>query len=229
MNRSRPDDDGLENRIRHLQSSRLFEGAGRAVVERYAPAFSLHRIPPHTTIVLDPDAERTVHVIRKGRVRLELRTAAGAALVLAQLATGDAFGVETLAQQRPQSKFAVCVQPTLLLSASAGALAEAMTSSRVSSNVARVLAEHLDGAATGLSALANAPLCRSVYAALEYAALERGVAVADGTLLDAALDPDDVAALARTSAHEAATALFFLERSGRIRKNGSSITLLAGY
>jgi hypothetical protein len=104
-----------------------------------------------------------------------------------------------------------------------------MTSPQLSGNVARVLAEHLDGAATGLSALAHAAICRCVYSALECASLERGVAVADGTLLDVALSADDVAALARTSAQEAATALFFLERNGRIRTSGSSITLLGGY
>jgi hypothetical protein len=99
----------------------------------------------------------------------------------------------------------------------------------MATNVARVLADQLDGAATGVCGLGYAALCRCVYAALEHAALERGVRVADGTLLDVALGPDDVAALARTSPQDAATALFFLERDGRIRANGSSITLLAAY
>jgi hypothetical protein len=106
-------------------------------------------------------------------------------------------------------------------------LAGAMRSARLSANVARVLAEHLDGAAIGLRALANTALCRCVYVALRNAALERGVAVEDGTLLDVALGPDDVAAVTRTSPQEAATALFFLERSGHIRRSGSMITLIA--
>jgi hypothetical protein len=45
--------------------------------------------------------------------------------------------------------------------------------------------------------------------------------------LDIAIAPHDVAALARCSPDAAAAALFFLERDGRIRANGTLITLLA--
>ena len=66
-----------------------------------------------------------------------------------------------------------------------------------------------------------------MYAALGKISLEHGVAIENGTLLDIALRPEDIAALTRSSADDVAMALFFLEREGRIRREGSLITLLA--
>lgn len=202
----------------------------RDLVERCAGLFELRRVAANAIIVLDGAADPTVHVIRRGNVRLELRNARGEALVVAQLGVGDVFGVETLVGGRSQATFAVCTQETILLSARADGLASAVASCvRMSTNVARILVQELDGVATSLHGLGYAELCARVYAALQRVSLERGVAVADGTLLDVALGVDDVAALIRSSPDDAAAVLFFLERDGRIRRSGPLITLLATY
>jgi CRP-like cAMP-binding protein len=223
-------DEVLANTVHRLLNSRLFQGVPRDLVERCAGLFELRRIGANAILVLDGAPERHVHVIRRGNVRLELRNARGEALVLAQLGAGDVFGVETLVGGRSQATFAVCTQETLLLSARADGIAPAVASCvRMSANVARILAQELDGVATSLHGLDYAELSARVYAALQRVSLERGVAVADGTLLDVALGADDVAALIRSSPDDAAAVLFFLERDGRIRRSGPLITLLATY
>jgi CRP-like cAMP-binding protein len=220
-------DEVRVNSVDRLGRSRLFAGAERALVERCAAAFDLHRIADGTTIVLDGTAERSVHVIRRGAVRIELRGPRGVRLVAGQLREGDAFGVESLLGARPHATFAVCTQSTTLLSAPAAALAGALQASpAVGTNVARIVVEQFDGVAIALDGLRHAALAARIYAVLERLAPAYGVDVADGTLLDVALAADDVAALARCSAIDAETALFFLERDGRIGKNGSLITLL---
>ena len=221
-------DEVLANSVDRLRRSRLFEGVRADLAERCAASFALRRIAAETTIVLSGEADRSVHVIRRGNVRLELRGERGVALVVAQLGAGDVFGVETLAGGLRQPRFAVCARGTMLLSAPADRLISAVQSSaRVTANVASVLAKEIDGVATALHGLAYADLTVRVLAVLQRISLECGVAVADGTLLDVALRADDLAALTRSAPHEAAAALFFLERDGRIRTSGSLITLLA--
>jgi hypothetical protein len=95
-----------------------------------------------------------------------------------------------------------------------------------STNVAAILAAELDGFATTFRGLGYAELAHRIYSALERMSLERGVTVADGTLLDVELGAADLAALTRIPAQEVATAVFHLERDGWIRTNGSLITLL---
>jgi CRP/FNR family transcriptional regulator, cyclic AMP receptor protein len=215
------------NSVYRLGRSRLFAGTEHELVKGCAASFTLNRIAAGTTIVLDGDAELNVHVIRRGAVRLELRGGRDTVLVVARLRAGDVFGVETLLGERPHATFAVCTQQTTLLSAPAAALASAFRSSaQMPANVARILVRQLSGIATSLHGVRYAPLATRVYAVLESVALEHGVAVADGTLLDVALEADDVGALTRCSPDDAAAALFFLERDGRIRTNGSLITLL---
>jgi CRP-like cAMP-binding protein len=197
-------DEVLANSVRHLRRSRLFVGVPGDLVESYAALFALRLVADDTAIVLDGRAERTVHVIRRGKVRIELRGPRGAALVVTHLAAGDVFGAETLVNKRPQASIAVCTQRTMLLSASAAALRSGLgRCARLSTNVAAILA-----------------------AALERMSLERGVKVADGTLLDVELGAADLAALTRSPQQEVATAVFHLERDGWIRTNGSLITLL---
>lgn len=216
------------NDVDRLHRSRLFAGADRALVERYAPSFELRRIAAGTTLVLDADAERSVYVIRRGIVRLELRSEHGGALVVALLRQGDVFGVEALLGARLHARFAVCSQETMLLSARAAVLAPVFRASPgLSANVAHILVSELEGAATAYHGLRYAQLAADIYAVLKRVAVDYGVAVAAGTLLDIALDTDDVAALARCFPDDAAAALFFLERDGRIQTNGSLITLLA--
>lgn len=215
------------NSVYRLQRCRLFAGTERELVERCAGSFTLSRIAASTTIVLGGDAELNVHVIRRGAVRLELRATHDMVMVVTQLRAGDVFGVETLLGEGPHATFAVCTQPTTLLSAPAAALASACRSSaQMSANVGRILARQLNGIAASLHGLRYACLATRVYAVLEAVALEHGVAVADGTLLDVALNADDVGVLTRCSPDDAAAALFFLERDGRIRTNGSLITLM---
>ncbi|HYZ15378.1 MAG TPA: Crp/Fnr family transcriptional regulator [Candidatus Acidoferrum sp.] len=216
------------NDVDRLHRSRLFAGTDRALVERYAPSFEFRRIAAGTTLVLGGDSERSVYVIRRGSVRLQLRAGRGGTLLVALLLPGDVFGVEALLGARPLARFAVCSQRTMLLSARAAVLEPALPASpRLSANVARILVRELEGVATTLYGLRYADLAACIYAVLKRVALEYGVAVAAGTLLDIALNADDVAALARCSPDEAAAALFFLERDGRIQTNGSLITLLA--
>jgi CRP/FNR family cyclic AMP-dependent transcriptional regulator len=215
------------NSVYRLQRCRLFAGTERELVERCAASFTLNRIAAGTTIVLGGDAELNVHVIRRGAVRLELRAAHDTVLVVAQLRAGDVFGVETLVGEGPQATFGVCTQQTTLLSAPSAALASAFRSSaQMSANVGRILFRQLNGIATSLHGLCYSCLATRVYAVLEAVALEHGVAVTDGTLLDVALSEEDIGVLTRCSPDDAAAALFFLERGGRIRTNGSLITLL---
>ena len=221
-------DEVWANSVDRLHRSRLFAGAPRELVEASAPSFALRRVAAGTAIVLDSEAERGVHVIRRGAVRLELRGSRGAVLVVARLRAGDVFGVEALLGERPHGTFAICTQQTMLLSASAATLAPAFRScAQIPTNVAGILVEQLSGIATALHGLRYTSLAMRVYDVLERVARDYAVAVADGTLLDVALDAEDVAALARCSPDDAADALFFLERNGRIRMNGSLITLLA--
>jgi CRP-like cAMP-binding protein len=216
------------NDVERLHRSRLFAGTDRALVERYAPSFELHRVDAGTTIVLERAAEQSVCVVRRGIVRLEVRSPNGDQLVVALLHSGDAFGVEALLGVQPHARFAVCSRPAILLSTRAAVLAPAFRACpTLSANVARILYRELKGAVTALQGLRYSDLASYIYAILERVALDHGVAVASGTLLDIALYADDVAALARCSADDAAAALFFLERDGRIQTNGSLITLLA--
>jgi hypothetical protein len=119
------------------------------------------------------------------------------------------------------------VHETLLLSARSESLLPALDeSARFARNVAEVLAQTLEGFAIALRGLLHTPCNERVFGVLERIAREHGVAVADGILLDVALAPDDIATLIRSSSGAAAEALFFLEREGRIRTDGSLITLL---
>jgi CRP-like cAMP-binding protein len=220
-------DEVLANSFDHLRRSRLFAEVPENLVETSAALFAPRLVPDGTALVLDGRAERTVHVLRRGRVRLELRGPGSAVLVVRQLAAGDAFGVETLVERRPQFKIAVCTQRTMLLSASAAALQAALgRCARFSTNVAAILALELEGFATAFHGIGSVEHARRVYAALERISLERGVQVTGGTLLDIELGVADLAALTRSSPQEVAAAVFFLERDGWIRTNGSLITLV---
>ena len=220
-------DEVLANSVRHLRRSRLFAGVPGDLVESYAALFALRLVADDTAIVLDGRAERTVHVIRRGKVRIELRSPHGADLVVTRLAAGDVFGADTLFNKRPQASIAVCTQRTMLLSAPAAALRSGLgRCARLSTNVAAILAAELDGFATAFRGLGYTELAHRIYTALERMSLERGVTVADGTLLDVELGPADLAALTRSPAKDVATAVFYLERDGWIRTNGSLITLL---
>jgi CRP-like cAMP-binding protein len=216
------------NDVDRLHRSRLFCGTSRALVERYAASFECLRIAAGTTLALDGDEERSVYVIRRGNVRLEVRSPQGGKLVVALLRQGDVFGIEALLGTRSHARFAVCSPRTMLLRAPAAELATAfLASPTLSANLARIILSEIEGVATALNGLRYAHLAAHICAILERLGLDYGVAVAAGTLLDIALDSDDVAALARCSPHDAAAALFFLERDGRIQTNGSLITLLA--
>jgi CRP-like cAMP-binding protein len=216
------------NNVDRLHRSRLFAGTDRALAERYAPFFELHRVDAGTTLILDGDAERTVWVIRRGIVRLEVPTPSGEQLVVARLRPGDVFGIEALLGARPHARFAVCSQPAILLSTRAAVLAPAFRACpKLSANAARILFREHEGLVEAFDGLRYADLASYIYTILVRVALDYGVVVASGTLLDIALNADDVAALARCSPDDAAASLWFLERNGRIQTNGSLITLLA--
>jgi CRP/FNR family transcriptional regulator, cyclic AMP receptor protein len=216
------------NNVERLHRSRLFAGTDRALVERYASSFELHRVNAGTTIVLERAAEQNVCVVRRGIVRLEVRSQNGDQLVVALLRSGDAFGVEALLGVRPRARVAVFPRPATLFSTRAAVLAPAFRACpTLSANVARILSGELEGVTTAFHGLRYADLASYIYRILERVSLDHGVAVASGTLLDIALYADDVAAIARCSPDDAAAALFFLERDGRIQTNGSLITLLA--
>ncbi len=212
----------------HLRRSRLFAGVSDDVVARYAPAFALHSFRAGLSLALDGPAQRSVHVIRRGKVRIEQHVSPGMALVLGVFGSGDAFGLETLVAEGAHARTAYCARETLLLSAPCNVLRPALDeSARLARNVAEALAGTLDGFALALRGLLHAPASQRILQTLELIAREHGVRVADGILLDVALTPDDVATLARSSNETVERAIFFLEREGRIRTEGSLITLLA--
>jgi CRP-like cAMP-binding protein len=223
-----PADEVRENSIARLQRSRLFAGAPPALVERCAAAFALQRIAAGATLAVGGDSHRNVHVLRHGTVRLELRAAYGTALVLGVLRDGDAFGVEALLGARPRAAFAVCCAGATVLSAPAAVLAPiVMASPVVTANVARILASELAGVETTLRHLHHARVAARVEDRLHALAVRHGVCVSGGTLLDIALDAADVAALINASPVDVEAALSVLERDGRIRVDGSLITLVA--
>ncbi|MGP6156448.1 MAG: Crp/Fnr family transcriptional regulator [Vulcanimicrobiaceae bacterium] len=209
----------------HLRRSRLFAGVAEDVVARYAPAFALSTALAGD--VLRGEPEPNVHVIRRGRVRIQLWIADDAALAVNLLGPGDAFGTEALVVKNAPGTFAHCIRETLLLSAPAKSLLPALDeSARFARNVAESLAHTLGGFSLALHGVTHARCTERVFRTLERIAREHGIGVTDGTLLDVALALDDVATLADFSSEAVATAFFFLEREGRIRRDGLLITLL---
>jgi CRP-like cAMP-binding protein len=220
-------DEVVANSSWHLRRSRLFAGVREDVVARYTPAFTLRSVPAGRSVVGDGSAERNVHVIRRGKVRIEHRVSADTVLVVSVLGSGDVFGLETVVGDPVPVRTAHCVRETLLLSAPSECVRPALDeSARLARNVAESLAQTLDGFALALRGLVHAPCSKRVFQTLEQIAREHGVGVADGTLLDVALTPEDIAAVTDSSIETVAMAFFFLEREGHIRTDGSLITLL---
>ena len=210
----------------HLHRSRLFVGVAADVVARYACIFTLG-LARAGSIVRNASAGGDVHVIRRGKVRIEQYTCAGTAVIVSTLGSGDVFGLEHLVAERRYAPLAHAVHETLLLSAPSDRLRPALDeSARFARNVAESFAQSLDGFALALDGFVHAPCSDRVLQALERIAQEHGVSVAGGILLDIALSPDDIATLTRCSREAVTTALFFLEREGRIRTDGSLVTLL---
>ena len=229
-----PDDDPhfgdeiVANSVVHLRRSRLFAGAGDEVVTAYAHCFSLRLVPAGIVVgaaTMHGD-ERAIYVIRRGRVRIEQTIAERLTIVTAVLRTTDVFGLEALFYDSPRSS-ARCVQDSLLLMAPVNRFRSILDRPKISHNVARILAESLDDTSRALENLRYLGLTDAVFAALARIASEYGVAVRDGTLLDVALRPSDLAAIVRSSHADVTQALGLLERSGRIRRSGTSITLLS--
>ena len=211
-----------------LRGAPLFAGVSDELVRQAATLFSLRRVGAGT--IVDPGAaapDGGVFVIRRGKIRIEHRIATRTALTSGVLGQGDAFGLQSLFGYAPQS-VGLASQPALLLQAPANLFLRVVDDSlELWRNIARLHADALAATAAALQSFRSIELARRLLAIFERTAREHGIEVADGTLLDVALYPADIAALAGASEEHVADALALLEREGRLRIERSLIRLLS--
>jgi CRP-like cAMP-binding protein len=213
-----------------LRGSPLFAGVPEAVVLEAAATFSLRRT--HAGASIDPCGacarDAGVYVVRGGTLRMEFRIAADSALDCGELRRGDAFGLESLfaGSSGPSVRSA---GTALVMHASAERFATlAGSSPQLMTNVARGLAATLAATSGALYGYRSIGLARRLLEILQDTASRYGVTVTDGILLDVALAPADLAALAGASEARVAGALALLQREGVIRIDGPLIRILSG-
>jgi CRP-like cAMP-binding protein len=213
-----------------LRGSPLFSGVPEAVVLEAAATFTLRRTRAGTSIEPGGACARDagVYVVRGGTVRMEFRIAPDTALDCGELRRGDAFGLESLFAAAPGPSIR-SAGSALVMYAPAERFANlAGSSPELMRNVARGLAATLAATSGALYGYRSIGLARRLLEILQETASRYGVTVADGILLDVALAPADLAALAGASEARVESALALLQREGAIRIDGPLIRLLSG-
>lgn len=180
-------------------------------------------------VLLDQgDVGRSVHLVKRGTVRISRHTADGREVTIAILTAGSLFGEEVVfAPNVERSTVASCMTPTLLCSARAehvyGLLGKFPS---LALNVAKYLSERRDEALAIAEDLAFLTVPERIISLLGRLQTEYGKRVADGTLIDIALTHADVASLVGSTRETVSTQLSQLEKDGRLRHEGRTFVLL---
>lgn len=174
------------------------------------------------------DAGRSVHLIKRGTVRIARHTADGHEVTIALLTDGSLFGEEVVfAPNVERSTVATCMTPTLLCSARAehvyGLLGKFPS---LAINVAKYVHERRDEALAVAEDLAFLKVPERIISLLTRLKTEYGKPVAGGTLLDIRLTHADLASLVGSTRETVSMQLAQLEKDGRVRREGRTFVLL---
>ncbi|HMD02350.1 MAG TPA: Crp/Fnr family transcriptional regulator, partial [Candidatus Baltobacteraceae bacterium] len=169
---------------------------------------------------------RLVYLVKRGKVRIARLTPDGKEVTVAVLGAGDIFGEETLFEQELRTTVAVCMEESLLCTAKADDLFALLSRDpQLALNVAKILSERLDEAASTMEDLAYARVADRIMHLFGRLLGEHGRETADGFVLDVRLTHADIASLIGSTRETVSLELSNLSKAGRLKLDGRVITI----
>jgi CRP/FNR family transcriptional regulator len=221
------DEARTENKVWYLKNNRLFEDSGDKKIAEWEHIFTMCEYPRHAAIFAAGDAPRSVYLVKRGHVRIGRLTADGKEITVAILGPGDIFGEEALFSDADRTTVATAMDDTLVCISSADDLFAILSESpSVALNVAKMLSDRLVDVSAQVEDVAYSRVADRLLHLFQRLVPDHGVDVADGVRFDVALTHADLAALIGSTRETVTSELSALAKSGRIRVEGRTITLL---
>ncbi len=216
-----------ENKVWYLKNNRLFEDSGEESVQQWEHIFTMREYPKHAAIFEAGDYPRSVYLVKRGHVRIGRLTADGKEITVAILGPGDLFGEEALFGSQGRATVATAMDETLVCISSADDLFAVLSESpSIALNVAKMLNDRLVDMSAQVEDVAYSKVSDRLIHLFERLVPEHGVEVADGVRFDVVLTHADLAALIGSTRETVTAELSALAKSGRVRVEGRTITLL---
>jgi len=216
----------LENKVWYLRQNRLFARATDESIENCEHIFKTTLFPKRSLVFDQGDPTRLVYLVKRGKVRIARLTPDGKEVTVAVLGAGDIFGEETLFEQELRTTVAVCMEESLLCTAKADDLFALLSRDpQLALNVAKILSERLDEAASTMEDLAYARVADRIMHLFGRLLGEHGRETADGFVLDVRLTHADIASLIGSTRETVSLELSNLSKAGRLKLDGRVITI----
>jgi CRP/FNR family transcriptional regulator len=214
-----------------LSTSFLFRGLDHETIACTLNCFRTERRVARTSLFVQGDAARNVHIIGEGRVKTTRVTESGRELALAILGPDEILGEDVLLDNATlRSTTAMCLEDSVIHTISAQAFHKLSSSDPIiAMNVARQCVAKLDATFNSIEDLAGLPVPKRILGLLERLAIKYGSEVEHGTRIDVPLTHHEVAALIGSTRETVSLEINNLIRAGRLRVQRRQFLLLSAF
>lgn len=217
---------GDHNKVWYLRQSTLFAHAPQETVEGVQGIFRMERFPRKTLLFDLGDTERTIFVIKTGKVRLARLTPQGKEVTITVLGPGDMFGEEMLFGTQQRTTFAVVAEDALVCMSKADDLFAVMAADpALAVNVAKTLSSRLDQAADSIENLSYAKLSDRIMQVLRRLAEVHGRKTTIGIEIELRLTHAELASMVGSTRESVSLELQNLVKAGKLEIHGKKIIL----
>ncbi|MBU0495222.1 MAG: Crp/Fnr family transcriptional regulator [Chloroflexi bacterium] len=213
--------------IFYLKLVPLFENLSDAELKVLSVRLGKRVLQPGEVIFKQDDPGDTMYIIRSGRVKIFTNDEQGREIVFNLYDPGNFFGEFSMLDEQPRSASAEALETTQLFSLSRlDFLVAVRQCPEIAIGVMQVLVGRLRYTTEYAESLAFLNIFGRVAMRLLELAERYGRPVEDGTLIDLALPPDDLAGLAGIEPRSIHSVLKSYANGGLIRVDGDRITVL---